>query len=196
MSVVIIIEPLRDSPKGIIFYNESRRGSTINNHGQRPWKITWVQPMGYDMSSYRQIYYQIVFGTKYRKPTINPMHDTALYAYIHGIITKQKCKLYRINGIEDHIHIFCSLHPSLSLAQFVQDIKVASNLWMKSSGKFPLFEGWQVGYGAFTYNIRERDMMINYVKKQKEHHGKETYYDEYKRLLHENGIEYDEQYLM
>lgn len=106
------------------------------------------------------------------------MHDTALYAYIHGIITKQKCKLYRINGIEDHIHIFCSLHPSLSLAQFVQDIKVASNLWMKSTHKFPLFEGWQVGYGAFTYNIRERDMIINYVKKQKEHHGSENYYDE------------------
>jgi len=148
------------------------------------------------MSSYRQIYYQIVFGTKYRKPTINPWHDKELYAYIHGIITKQKCKLYRINGIEDHIHIFCSLHPSLSLAQFVQDIKVASNLWMKSSGKFPLFEGWQVGYGAFTYNIRERDMIINYLKKQKEHHGSENYYDEYKRLLVENGVEFDEQYLM
>ncbi len=148
------------------------------------------------MSSYRQIYYQIIFGTKYRQPTISKEYDKELYAYIYGIITKQKCRLYRINGIEDHIHIFCDLHSSLSLAQFVQDIKVASNIWMKSSGKFPLFEGWQVGYGAFTYNIRERDMMINYVKKQKEHHGKETYYDEYKRLLYENGIEYDEQYLM
>ncbi len=149
------------------------------------------------MSSYRQTYYQIIFGTKYRNPTIDRKYDKELYAYIYGIITKQKCKLYRINGIEDHIHIFSDLHPSLSLAQYVQDIKVASNLWMKDSGKFPYFEGWQVGYGAFTYSIRERDMIINYVKNQKQHHhDKENYYDEYKRLLNENGIKFDEKYFL
>ena len=148
------------------------------------------------MSSYRQTYYQIIFGTKYRNPTIDRKYDKDLYAYIYSIITKQKCKLYRINGIEDHIHIFSDLHPSLSLAQYVQDIKVASNLWMRDSGKFPLFEGWQVGYGAFTYSIRERDMIINYVKNQKQHHKKENYYDEYKRLLNENGIEFDEKYFL
>ena len=148
------------------------------------------------MSSYRQTYYQIIFGTKYRNPTIDRKYDKDLYAYIYSIITKQKCKLYRINGIEDHIHIFSDLHPSLSLSQYVQDIKVASNLWMRDSGKFPLFEGWQVGYGAFTYSIRERDMIINYVKNQKQHHHKENYYDEYKRLLTENGIKFDEKFFM
>ena len=67
---------------------------------------------------------------------------------------------------------------------------------MKDSGLFPLFKGWQVGYGAFTYNIRERDMIINYVKKQKQHHNKENYYDEYKRLLIENAVDFDEKYLL
>ena len=37
-------------------------------------------------------------------------------------------------------------------------------------GKFPEFEEWQDGYGTFTYSIREKDMIINYVKNQKEHH--------------------------
>ena len=78
----------------------------------------------------------------------------------------------------------------------MQDIKVASNLWMKASNKFPLFEGWQVGYGAFTYSIREKDMIINYVKKQKQHHNVENYYEEYKRLLIENGVEFEEQYFL
>jgi putative transposase len=148
------------------------------------------------MSSFKQIYYQIVFGTKYRKPTIAEEHCEELYKYIWGIIQNKKCKLYRINGVEDHIHIFCDLHPTVALADLVKDIKVASNLWMKESGKFPDFIGWQDGYGAFTYNIRERDMIINYVKNQKEHHKKETYDDEYKRLLIENGIEFDEKYLL
>ena len=102
------------------------------------------------MGTYRQIFYQIVFGTKHRQPTISIEHDEELYKYIWGIIKNKKCKLYRINGIEDHIHIFSDLHPSISLSDYVKDIKVASCIWMKESGKFPLFEGWQDGYGAFT----------------------------------------------
>jgi REP element-mobilizing transposase RayT len=94
----------------------------------------------------------------------------------------------------DHIHILSDLHPSLSLADYVKDIKVASSFWMKESGLFPGFHNWQEGYSAFTYSIRERNMIINYIKNQKEHHRKELFSDEYKRLLLENGIEYDEKY--
>ena len=53
------------------------------------------------MGTYRQIYYQIVFGTKNRKPTIAKASDEELYKYIFGIIKNKNCKLYRINGIED-----------------------------------------------------------------------------------------------
>jgi len=148
------------------------------------------------MSSYRQIYYQIVFGTKYREATINTNNEEYLYKYIWGLIENKKCKLYRINGMPDHIHIFSDLHPSLCIADYVKDIKVATNIWMKDCGKFPLFRGWQEGYGAFTYSIREKDMIINYIKNQKEHHRTETFYDEYKRLLIENGVEYDEKYFI
>jgi REP element-mobilizing transposase RayT len=148
------------------------------------------------MGTYRQIFYQIVFGTKYRKPTIAKAYDEELYKYISGIIKKKSCKLYRINGIEDHIHIMSDLHPSVCLSDYVKDIKVASSLWMKGSGKFPEFEGWQDGYGAFTYSIREKDMIINYIKNQKEHHRTEIFYDEFKRLMIENDIEFDEKYLL
>jgi putative transposase len=146
--------------------------------------------------SYRQIYYQIVFGTRDRKATIAEAHCEEMYRYIWGVIKNLNCKLYRINGTEDHIHIFSDLHPSISLSDYVKKIKVASSLWMKENGKFPNFEGWQEKYAAFTYSIREKDMIINYVKNQKEHHKLETFYDEFKRLLIENGIEFDEKYLL
>jgi hypothetical protein len=67
---------------------------------------------------------------------------------------------------------------------------------MKENGKFPEFTGWQEGYGAFTYSVREKDMIIEYIKKQKEHHKKETFQNEYKRLLLEHGIEFDDKYLL
>ena len=148
------------------------------------------------MGTYHQIFYQIVFGTKYRKPTIAKSYNEELYSYIGGIIKNKNCKPYRINGIEDHIHIMSDLHPTVCLSDYVKDIKVASNLWMKESGKFPAFEGWQDGYGVFTYSVKEKDIIINYIKNQKEHHKTENFYDEFKRLLIENEIEFDEKYLL
>ena len=148
------------------------------------------------MSTYRQIYYQIVFSTKNRESSISEEYEAELYKYVWGIINNNKCKLYRINSMPDHIHIFSDLHPTLCLSDYVKSIKLASNAWMKESRKFPAFTGWQDGYGAFTYSSKEKDMIINYIKNQKEHHKSETFYDEFKRLLIENEIQFDEKYLL
>ena len=98
--------------------------------------------------------------------------------------------------MEDHIHIMSDLHPSVCLSDYVKHIKVSTSLWMKESGKFPVFEGWQEGYGALTYSVKEKDTVINYIKNQKEHHKSENFYDEFKRLLIENEIEFGEKYLL
>ena len=147
------------------------------------------------MSTFRQIYYQIVFSTKHRKPVLVEEHEDQLYKYIWGIVKNKNCRLYRINGMPDHIHLFVDLHPSVSLSNFVKDIKIASNSWIKQSGLFTDFEEWQSGYGAFTYSEKDKDAVINYIKNQKEHHKHESFEDEYKNLLRANGIEFDEKYL-
>ena len=127
---------------------------------------------------------------------MNGLHCEELYKYISGIVKNKNCHLYQINGVEDHIHIVSDLHPSISLGDYIKNIKVASSLWMKESGKFPLFNGWQDGYGAFTYSIKDKNNLINYVKNQKDHHKKETFVEEYKRILKEHAIEFDEKYLL
>ena len=58
-----------------------------------------------------------------------------------------------------------------------------------------MFDGWQDGYGAFTYSIREKEILIQYVKNQKKHHHKETFEEDFRRPLIEHGIEFDERYL-
>ncbi|MES2701315.1 MAG: IS200/IS605 family transposase [Bacteroidota bacterium] len=146
--------------------------------------------------SYRQIFYQIVFATKDREKVISENQCNELYKYIWGIVKNKNCKLYRINGVEDHVHMFSDLHPSLSLADYVKDIKVGSSVWMKESGRFRDFKGWQESYGAFTYSIKEKQAVIDYITNQKEHHKTEDFRDEYKRMLIENGIEFEEKYLL
>ena len=53
------------------------------------------------MSSYRQILYQIVIVIKNRESAIAEDHCEELYKYISGVIENKKCKLFRINGVEE-----------------------------------------------------------------------------------------------
>jgi REP element-mobilizing transposase RayT len=147
------------------------------------------------MTSYRQILYHIVFGTKYRKPTINLEHKEELFKYIWGIIKNKNCMLYQINGYNDHVHILSDLHPSISLADYVKDIKVASSLWLKESELFPRFEGWAQGYGAFTYAYRDKDIITHYIKNQEKHHQKKSFHEEYIEFLKDFGVDFDERYI-
>jgi len=138
--------------------------------------------------------YHIVFRTKDSMHTINQLNVDQLYAYIGGTIKKKNCHLYRINGIENHIHILTDLHPSLALADFMRDIKVFSSMWMKESGLFDSFEGWAEGYGSFTCSYRDSDRIIEYIKNQQEHHKKHSFEEEYRSLLAEYGVKIDERF--
>lgn len=147
------------------------------------------------MNSYRQSLFHIVFCTYKRRNTLPEKYHEDLYKYIWGIIKNRKSILYRINGTENHIHIFCDLHSSVALADFVKEIKTATNTWIKDSGKFPKFESWAEGYCGLSYNKKDKDLIINYIKNQKEHHRITSFEDELKALLIENGIEFDEKNL-
>ncbi len=146
--------------------------------------------------AYTQIRYHIVLRTKRSEPTIAQVNISSLYKYIWGIIKNKKGKLYRINGMKDHIHILSDLHSSVALADFVKSIKVATSLWLKQSVDFPDFQGWGEGYAAFTYSYKEKEVLINYIKNQQEHHLKEDTQDELRRFWVENGMEFDERHFL
>lgn len=73
---------------------------------------------------------------------------------------------------------------------------MASSQYIKENKLFINFNGWQEGYGAFTYSIKDKDVLIEYVKNQEEHHSKRSFKDEYLELLKEHQIEFDEKYLL
>jgi len=148
------------------------------------------------MSTYTQILYQIVFGTKRHESTLVKRDRDKLFKYIIGILKNKKCHPYIINGIENHIHIVTHLHPSVALASLVKDTKLASLEFIKENSLFPQFDGWQNGYSAFTYTISEKERLIQYVKNQEEHHKKVSWKEELVALLKEHKIKYDEHYLL
>ena len=54
-----------------------------------------------------------------------------MYRYIWSIIKSRGCKLYRINGTCNHIHMLIELSPTMALSDLVRDIKQGSSKWAK-----------------------------------------------------------------
>ena len=148
------------------------------------------------MSTHTAIRYHIVFSTKDRTPALTQDRREDLFRYISGIIRNRQSHLYRINGVDDHLHILTSLHPTVCLADFVKEIKTGSTHWIEEKAVFKRFSHWRDGYGAFTCSQREIAGLIEYIKSQEQHHRKVKFEEEYRKLLMEAGIEFDERYLL
>ena len=90
------------------------------------------------MSTYSQIYIQVVFAVKNREALINEQWEEELYKYISGIVTNKGQKLLAINGMPDHVHILIGMKPSCCLSNLVREIKKSSNTFVKEK-KFTEF---------------------------------------------------------
>jgi len=147
------------------------------------------------MSTFTQILYHIVFATKDRQRVLRADRRQDLYEYMRGVIRNKHCHLHRIGGVEDHVHILTSLHPTLALADLVKAIKVSTSMWIQEKKVFSEFESWQDGYSAFTHCIQEKDAIIKYIKGQEEHHRACTFKEELAELLKQAGVAHEERYL-
>lgn len=145
--------------------------------------------------SLTQNYIHIVFSTKYRQHLIHPPVEEELHAYLGGICNKLECHVLKVGGYTDHIHILCMLSKKIALMKLVEELKSHSSKWMKTKDPSLANFYWQDGYGAFSVNPAEVDVVINYIANQKEHHRKKTYQEEYKATLDKYKVKYDERYV-
>ena len=146
--------------------------------------------------SYTQTFYHIILRTHCSIPAIVEDHERELYSYMHGFINNKGARLYRIGGMPDHVHLFVSLPATLAMSTFVQELKVSTSKWLKANPNFPFFDGWTKEYAGFSYNLRDRGMIVGYIAKQKEHHRHVTFSEEYRQFLVENGVEIKEEYFL
>ena len=149
------------------------------------------------MSTYTQILYQIVFGSKDYTNFLNRENQGMLFGYIVGMLKKRNCHPYQVGGYGNHVHIVTHLSPTINLADLVREIKKATHeMMVRDKKSFPHFPGWQVGYGAFTYHISMKPVLINYVLNQEQHHKGVSFREEMIQLLKDNLVPYKEEFLI
>lgn len=132
--------------------------------------------------SLSSILIHLIFSTKNREPFLNPEIDAELYPYMASIFKALKSPALIINGASDHLHTLFSLSRVVTIADVVEEVKTESSKWIKTKGKeFQDFR-WQNGYGAFSIGQSQVPAVRRYIEKQKEHHQRRTFQDEYRKF--------------
>ena len=136
--------------------------------------------------------FHIVINTYRRQMTIPDETSEHMYRYIWSIIKSRNCRLYRINGTGNHIHMLIELSSTMALSDLVRDIKQGSSKWAKQQVYFPQFSGGGKEYGAFSVGHREKDVVVNYIINQREHHKSRPFEDEYRAIIEDCGLEWND----
>lgn len=137
----------------------------------------------------------LVFSTKNREPFLIGDASTEMHRYIAGILNNLGCPSIQVGGVSDHIHIFCRLSRTKSVAEVIESVKTSSSKWIKTKGsEFSGFH-WQSGYGAFSVSQSDSDAVIDYIRNQAQHHRKVSFQEEFRRFLERYQIAYDDRYV-
>ena len=145
--------------------------------------------------SLSKVYVHITFSTKNRKNLIDNDIKNKLFEYLGGICKKLECNPVRVSGHKNHIHILCILSKKITQIKLLEEVKKSSSKWIKTqSTKYSNFY-WQDGYGIFSVNPYEIDVVEKYIENQEDHHKSKSFQDEYRAFLKKYEVEYDERYV-
>lgn len=146
--------------------------------------------------SLAKILIHTVFSTKDRQPFLKDakLRDD-LHHYIGGTLNTLKCSPIIVGGVEDHVHLLSVLARTCQPAEMVKEVKRVSSIWVKQQPGAPSDFAWQAGYGMFSIGQSQVDAVRGYIRRQEQHHQRQTFQDEFRALLNRYEIDFDERYV-
>jgi REP element-mobilizing transposase RayT len=131
----------------------------------------------------------LVFSTKNRGKTLSLEIQEQLWPYMAGIARNHGFEAIKIGGVEDHAHALLLLPATVPLAKAIQTLKACSSKWLNETTSKDF--SWQEGYGAFSVSASQTADVIQYIEKQREHHSRKSFEEEFLALLKKYGVKYD-----
>lgn len=122
--------------------------------------------------AYWRLFYHFVWSTKLRRPLIQPEIESSLHNVIAAKAAQIGGFVHAVGGVEDHIHLVVSVPPKLSLSDFISQVKGNSSHFVNQELNVPF--AWQAEYGVVSFGGKQLDLVVKYVKNQREHHADKT----------------------
>ena len=138
----------------------------------------------------------IVFSTKDRRELLQDAEPRdRIHRYLAGVSARLDCPAIVVGGPADHVHLLGRQSRTVTVADWVKELKRASCVWAKTNGPQWASFQWQAGYGAFSVSQSRSKEVQRYIASQEEHHRRLSFQEELRRLLEKHGVEFDERYV-
>lgn len=70
----------------------------------------------------------VIFSTKHRRPYLRMKQARdVMTGYIVGTLQNIHCSPLIVGVVEDHVHILCNLHRTVTIALLVEEVKTNSS---------------------------------------------------------------------
>ena len=92
------------------------------------------------------------------------------------------------------MHLLVRLGKTVGVSTLIRELKRESSKWVKAESDLHDFH-WQSGYGAFSISPSHVEAVAEYIQDQEDHHRKESFQDEFRRLGAKYHVEIDERYV-
>ena len=117
--------------------------------------------------------YHLVWTTKYRKPVLAGKLGVRTRNLIREICDSLNVQIIRGHVSKDHVHIFISIPPQISISKMAQYLKgkTSRKLLMENKELNKRFWGkhfWSRGYFATTSGTITDEMVMKYIEEQDE----------------------------
>ena len=116
------------------------------------------------------VYLHLVWSTWDRRMWIEPAIERQIHRMIISPIRKLDCTILAINGMPDHVHLLLKLNTTISIAKIFKSAKGTSSRLINQYALIDAHFQWSKGYGAFSVSRWDTDKVVNYIRRQKQHH--------------------------
>ena len=114
--------------------------------------------------SLAQVYLHIVFSTKNRTAFLqDKLLRDELHRYLGGTCGNLDSPSLGVGGVEDHVHLLCRFSRTITIADFVRELKRESSKWLKTKASDLAAFQWQQGYGAFSISPAHVEQLRTYI---------------------------------
>lgn len=130
-----------------------------------------------------------------REPWLGDTIRPQAFGYLASLGRDMGCRVHRVGGTCDHVHLAVDLTRTLTVANLVKNLKSLSSTWIKQEGSHHAGFAWQSGYGAFSLGATQLPTLVRYIDNQLEHHRKRGFQEEYRDFLAKYKVDFDERYV-
>lgn len=133
---------------------------------------------------YSEIQLHLTWHTKTSSPLLTPTIELLAHrALKHKVVKTPGAFVHEIGGIETHVHLVVSIAPTITISEFIGELKGSSSYKVnQQAGRGAKVLEWQPGYGVVSFGTRDMPWVCEYVRNQREHHATGRIYDRLERV--------------